>query len=469
MTKVLFICSYDYIEKPTIQLLSAVLKSSGHECHYLDLKLEKDIVNEVKKIAPDIIAYSITTGPHENFLKINNIIKRNYNFLSVFGGAHCTFFPKFIEEEGVDVICRGEGEHAIVELADAIANKEDFRHIGNLYVKENGKIFKNEMRPLIQDLDSLPFPDRSIFDKYAHYRNMRRRYLITSRGCPYNCSYCFNNSLKKIYNGKGKYVRQKSVGKVIEELKLLKQDYKPLRIKFYDDIFVLNKDWILNFCEQYEKEIHIPFIAQIRVNLVNEEIIKALKTAGCITVDFGIESGNPEFRKLILNRDIPDSKILEVSHLLKKYSIKTLSFNMVGLPDETVEMCFDTIRLNIKAKISYAHVLIFIPYPGTDLSDYATERGYFNGDNTNINSSFIYSKSILDMNNIKKIKRLQYLFSISVSFPIILPITKLLINLPLDYLYQSVFFLHRIWGAAFVTKHADWKDFFIIERNNNKR
>ena len=463
MTKVLFICKYDFIEKPTIQLLAAVLKKNGHECCYLDLKFEKDLIGEVKKIAPVIIAYSITTGNHQQMLDVNNILKKQFNFLSVFGGAHCTFFPEFIEEESVDVICRGEGEYALVELADALGNNADYMHIKNLWVKKDGNIFRNEIRPLIEDLDTLPLPDRSIFDKYAHYREMRRRYLITSRGCPYNCSYCFNNSLKKIYEGKGMYVRQKSVEKVIEELKLLKEEYKPLRIKFYDDIFVLNKDWILTFCKKYGSEIKIPFIAQIRVNLVNEVIIKALKDAGCITVDFGIESGNPDFRKLILKRDIPDIKILEVSQLLKKYRIKSLTFNMVGLPDETIEMCFDTIRLNIKAGISYAHVLIFTPYPGTDLSDYAVDRGYFSGENKSINSSFIYSKSIMKMKDIEKIKRLQYLFSITVSFPILLPLTRMLIKLKLDSLYQAVYFIHRVWCAAFVTKHADWKDFFIRE------
>ena len=464
MAKVLFICRYDFIEKPTIQLLSAVLKSKGHECHYLDLKFEKHLLQEVEKISPDIIAFSISTGMHTLMLEVCRSLKQSLSFISIFGGAHCTFFPEFIEEDGVDIICRGEGEYALAELADAVDIKSDFSSIRNLYVKKDGGIIKNELRPLIENLDSLPFPDRSIFDKYAHYRKMRRRYLITSRGCPYNCSYCFNNSLKKIVEGKGKYVRQKSVSNVIEELKLLRENYKPLRIKFYDDIFVLNKNWILDFCEQYKKEINIPFIAQIRVNLVNEEIIKALKQAGCITVDFGIESGNPEFRKIILKRDIPDNQILEVALLLKKYGIKTLTFNMVGLPDETIDMCFDTIRLNIKAKISYTHVLIFTPYPGSDLSDYAVSKGYFNGDKKSINSSFIYSGSLMNMKDIRKIKRLQYLFSITVAVPLLMPLTRFLISLPFDKVYQAVYFLHRVWCAAFVTKHADWKDFFIFEK-----
>ena len=120
--------------------LSSFIKEQGHDCFYLDTKFERNLIKEVKRISPQIIAYSISTGMHKFYLQINSILKKELHFVSVFGGAHCTFFPEFINKDGVDVICRGEGEYALLELINNISSNTDYRYIRNLWIKKDGVI-----------------------------------------------------------------------------------------------------------------------------------------------------------------------------------------------------------------------------------------------------------------------------------------------------------------------------------------
>ena len=219
--KILFIYKCEFEEPLGIMYLSSFLKKHGHECYFLDLKFEKRFIEEVQKISPDIIGYSITTGKHKFYQKLNLELKKKLHFFSLFGGPHATFFPEFIYKQGVDAVCRGEGEFPFLELADSFEKGKDITKIKNIWVKVNGKVYKNEVRDLISDLDILPFSDRELLNKYAHYKKMHRRFILTGRGCPYNCTFCFNHSYKKLYKNKGKIIRKRSIGNVIEELKLI--------------------------------------------------------------------------------------------------------------------------------------------------------------------------------------------------------------------------------------------------------
>ncbi len=255
--KVLFIYKYEYIEPLGILSLSAYLKKKGHKIYFIDLKFSRDYYEEIKKIMPDVIAYSITTGKHNFYKKLNIKLKKRFNFFAVFGGPHCTFFPEFIKEDGVDAISKGEGEFAFAELLDKFEKNEDIRFIKNVDIKINGVIYQNEVRNLIPDLDILPYPDRELINRYKHYRKMHRRYILTGRGCPYNCAYCFNHSYNRLYAGKGNIIRKRSVDNVIKELKEIKEGYKLRRFQFVDDTFILNRKWTLDFCKRYKEEIKL--------------------------------------------------------------------------------------------------------------------------------------------------------------------------------------------------------------------
>ncbi len=459
--KVLFIYKYEYIEPLGILSLSAYLKKKGHKIYFIDLKFSRDYYEEIKKIMPDVIAYSITTGKHNFYKKLNIKLKKRFNFFAVFGGPHCTFFPEFIKEDGVDAISKGEGEFAFAELLDKFEKNEDIRFIKNVDIKINGVIYQNEVRNLIPDLDILPYPDRELINRYKHYRKMHRRYILTGRGCPYNCAYCFNHSYNRLYAGKGNIIRKRSVDSVIKELKEIEEGYKPKRFQFVDDTFILDRKWTLDFCKRYEEEIKLPFICYTRVNLVDEEIIKALKEAGCITVLFAIESGNDYIRNEVLKRNISEEQILNTAGLCSKYKLKTYIQNMVGLPDETLEKVWETIRLNIKCKPSYSWVSIFQPYPKTDLCDYSIAKGYYEKKEIDLFNESYYYKSLMNMKDIRKIERLHHLFPLAVEFPFLIPFIKLLTNFNLNRFYILLWNLHRAFCYFFRVKWIDFSELFI--------
>jgi len=459
---VLFIYKFEYIEPIGIMYLSSFLKQNGHECHFIDLEFAKDLDAEIRRISPAVIAYSVTTGAHGSYQKLNLELKRKHRFLSVFGGPHCTFFPEFIREEGIDVICRGEGEHALAELAHNLERGEDITGIANLWVKAEGEIHQNEVRPLIEDLDGLPFPDRDLVNKYNHYKKMQRRFVLTGRGCPYDCSYCFNHAYNELYENKGKVIRKRSVENVIEELRSVEDTCRPKRFSFVDDTFIIDKKWTLEFCEAYKREVGRPFGANIRPNLVSEEIVKALKDSGCAVVMYAIESGNDALRFGILNRNISKEKIISAGVTLDKYKIKTIAQNIVGLPDETVEMALETMKLNIEARASYAWVSIFQPYPRTELSEYSREKGYFDDRMDHFHTSF-FDRSVMKMKDIEKLERLHHLFPFGVSFPFCIPLIKLLIRLPLKRLYLFLWKAHKAWNYTFKVRGVYFSELLIRE------
>jgi len=458
--KILFVSKFEYYEPLGTMYLSSFLKQQGVDCYYLDIKFEKNLIEEIRRISPDIIAYSITTGQRKFYQKLNLDLKKQFKFFSVFGGPHCTFFPEYVYEEGVDAVCRGEGEYALLDLITNLEQKKDITKIDNLWVKVEGKVYENEVRNLIGDLDALPFPDRGMLDKYRHFKTMPRKTVMTGRGCPYKCTYCFNHSYNKLYHGKGKIVRKRSIDNVIEELKYLLRSYNLRRFQFWDDTFNIDYQWTLDFCKAYKKEIDIPFSITPRVNLVDEQMVKALKDAGCVTIGTSVESGNEYLRNKLLKRNISEKQTIDACNLFNKYGIHILMGNMLGLPDETLDMAFETMDFNIKCKPTYAWVSIFQPFPRTELSDYSVEKGYFNGDLDSLDGSF-YKKSALKLKDIAKIERLHHLFSLGVAFPKLIPLIKIMIKLPLNRFYQLMFILHKSWCYFTKLKYIEFSEIFI--------
>ena len=458
--KVLFIYHFEFHEPLGIMQLSAFLKQHGHACYFIDLALQKDYAAEIKKICPDIIAYSLTTGTHSFYQMFNRRLKKQMDFVSVFGGPHATFFPEFIDEDGVDVVCIGEGEYPLLELADALEGGRDYTAIANLWVKRKSDIHRNEVRPLIGNLDTLPFADRELVNKYAHYRKMHGRIMLSGRGCPYSCAYCFNESYRQLYKGKGAVVRKRSVENVILELKAVLEKYRPWRFKFVDDIFILDTQWCLEFCARYAKEVRIPFFIHTRLNLLTEEVVSGLQRAGCMSMMFAIESGNDYIRNKVLQRNMSEAQIVQGARLLRQYGIKAQSNNMVGIPDETLEMAFETIRLNIRCKPDYAWCSLLRPFPRTRIWQYCKDKNYLG---TQEAGETFYRKSTLRILKRRQFENLHHLFSLMVAFPVLLRFARPLINLPLGRAYYFIWHAHRLWCYVFKIRHLDISDLFIRE------
>lgn len=433
---VLFIQS-SIIPQFGIMYLSAVLKSKGHKTK---LVREQDAFNAINKFHPGLIAISLTTGEHKNLLKVAQDIKKEYSIPIIAGGPHATFFPELIENSYIDFIGIGECDYALLELVEAIEKRKDTTKIANIWAKKGKKIIKNMPANLIADLDKLPFPDREIYyDDYDFLRYLNLKNFMSGRGCPYNCSFCFNHAMQKLYSGKGNYIRKRTPENLIAEIMNVREKYPVNYITFTDDTFIIDRIWLKHFCKLYKQRIAIPFICNIRANLITEEIVRCLKDAGCFAVSMGIETGNENIRNSLLRKGITDSQILLSGKLIKKYKLKLKTYNMLGYPQETLEDAFNTLRLNAKLNPDQASFAIIQPYPGTEFCRDAIEKGYLSKDySADDVPDTLRASSPLKYKNKKEIENLLSFAFVCIKFPFLIPLVKILIKLPPNALYRTL-------------------------------
>ena len=363
--------------------LSAVLKEAGHETsliHITKLISKSDFIERIEKENPALIGFSISS-PMFPFVRkyISWLVEAEVGVPIICGGIHPTIAPEeCIKTEGIDIICRGEGEAPLTELCQRLENGDDIGDILNLWIKKDGSIIKNPLRPLLDDLDKLPFPDRSIFNYqnlYCERKGMGA--FLVARGCPYSCTYCCNHLTRKIYGSEGKPIRFRSADNIISEVKQVLQEYPFIKkLIFDDDILFLKRTWAEEFAEKYSQEIGLPFICNARANLINPTIVNLLKKAGCYHVKFGLESGNKYISNKILNRHLTNEQIKKAFAMCKKAGLITESFNMVGGPYETPRAILDTIKLNAVIGVDKMQVSIFQPYQGTKLGALCREQGF---------------------------------------------------------------------------------------------
>ncbi len=359
-----------------IAYLSAYLKEHHHKVDLIELTSlkTKPIFNKINYFKPDLIAFNSNSHQFHYVKGLSAKIKEVFDIKIVVGGAHPTGDPWCIKESPfIDGICIGEGEYALLELVENL----DKKNIKNFWFRDNNKIIKNPVRPLIQNLDELPFPDKLIFNYYKKNKKVIPRFIF-SRGCPFNCTYCSNATIKKHYPNQ-QYVRFRSVDKCLDEIGLLQETHKFDTFWADDDIFTINKKWLREFCEKYPKRFDKNFECHLRVGAVNKEDLELLKKAGCSLVRIGLESGSERIRRDILNRHMSNQQIIDTFKMAKEVGIKTYSFNMVGIPHETMEDIKQTIELNRKIKPDKMQCTIFYPYIGTHLGKYCKEKGWING------------------------------------------------------------------------------------------
>lgn len=450
--KVLFLLIPDFYrsyERLGMMHMASYLKAGGHQATLLKVKNLKShqILGRVRDFSPDILAYSVMTGEHSHYLALNQGIREQYACISVFGGPHPTFFPEMIEEEGVDVICRGEGELAMLELVTRLEAKQPVIGIQNLWVKDGKTVHKNPLRNLVCDLDTLLFPDREfMYTGDSQLNNFRTKVFMAGRGCPYQCSYCFNRQYHQLYQGRGTMIRYRSVDNLIEEIVKVRRSYPMDFIDFEDDTFILSsQEWLEELAQKYSKIIGLPFKCNVRPNLVCPDTVKALKAAGCYSVWIGIECGDERVSNELLGRGMANGQIRDACALLRRSGIKYIAENIGSLPvEDPLGVDFQTLALNIQCKPDYANLSIFQPYPGTALGEYASQKGYFNRDVLTAlpqTNKLISPLTFHDVKKRKQLERLQKLFGVTVAHPFLLPLVKFLIRLPLGGLYRIVFFM----------------------------
>ena len=381
-----------------------------------------DFENKVKTFSPDLIGLSCTEDMFHLGL---NLIKRikNKKILTIAGGVFPTFAPNLVLSfDEIDIVCKGEGEDALIELCYRLQKGESYFDISNLWFKKNNSIISNPTKMV--DINSVPLIDMSLFEESRFYRPMGGKVykmfpVETHRGCPYKCAFCNSPSQMELYKNEAgsNYLRRKNFDNMKKELLFYKNEMKAEYLYFWADTFF---SWKRNdfeaFCELYS-EIKLPFWCQTRPETVTEARFFKLKNIGCARISFGVEHGNPKFRKNYLNRLMSNDVITNGLKIVKKVGIPFSVNNIIGFPYENRKLAFDTIHLNRTFDADDRNAYPFTPFSGTPLRKLTNELGYTK--DTDIVRSMVANGSVLDMPQFPRneVNALCKTFNMYVKFP----------------------------------------------------
>jgi radical SAM superfamily enzyme YgiQ (UPF0313 family) len=363
------------------------IEYSQNVAKWCDDRDKQELMRVLQKLNPDLIGISLRSAFVQTAIELTEGLKKNFSVPITWGGIHPTICP----EESIqhtDIICRGEGEFPILALSNALAEGKDITAIPNLWVNKGDKAFKNDLQPL-NDLDSLPFPDFSEEGKYyifSHPFNVKMYSIMTSRGCPFNCTFCCNTILKEVYEGKGKYVRRRSIDNVISELLFAKESYNIAEVIFQDDIFVDDPKWLYPFLEEYKRKVNLPFACFLHSRFVSEPLIKSLKDAGLYTVDLGIQSGSEKIRRDVYHRRQSNEEILQSAQILNR-EIGVAYDIIIDNPFETKEDLIETINLLLNFPHPFRlHLITLIFFPKYPITLKAMEKGLIQKPNADVSA-----------------------------------------------------------------------------------
>jgi len=367
-----------------IAYIAAVLQKEGVEVDVLDLSVfrphewKERLSIKLAKVDPEIIGISAMTFTYDAAIEVGKYVKEtNPKAKVVFGGPHPTIYPdKVLKNQFVDFVIRGEGEFAFLELVKSLSDGNNLKNINGLSFRDDGNIHHNPDRELIQNLDELPFPSRDFLEleEYSFFPAMT---LISSRGCPFNCYFCF-----KMYGHK---FRARSPENVVSEIEFLKEKYGSKNFYFYDDLFTYDKSRVMKICDLIEeKGLKIEWKCCSRVNTIDKELLIRMKRAGCSAIHYGVETGDTEIMKKI-RKGITLEQVKNAIMMTKSVGIKAKAYFMVGHPWDTKETIEKTIRFAIGLNADKIQFAITTPFPKTELWNIAKEMKIVSDDMTNWN------------------------------------------------------------------------------------
>lgn len=350
--------------------LAGYLESySQYDITIIDSQVEELDYNSLKSrillVKPDVVGLTTMTMTLIDVTKTLEIVKEvNKNIKVILGGPHVHLFPEeTINLKNIDYLVLGEGEEIFKELIDRIGDKSELRKIPGLVFEDNGEIINTGFKSIIKNLDGIPFPARHLvpYKKYSSLLAKRNPVttIFTSRGCPFQCSFCNRPHLGKVF-------RARSPKNVVDEL----EECTKMGIcdfLFYDDTFTVNKQRVIDICNKIiKRKLDIGWDIRTRVDTVDEEMIKSLKMAGCQGIHYGVEAGTDKILK-VLNKGITISQAKEAFDLTRKYKIPILAYFMIGNPTESRDDIFTTFKVMKELKPDYVHITILTPFPGTKI------------------------------------------------------------------------------------------------------
>lgn len=388
--------------QPAVAQLSACLKSAGHKTSLIHIKdriKQSQFVRLLNKHHPDLLAFSFTSLM---FPYIKNLISwaEPLNIPIICGGNHPSVAPdEVLSLKGVTAVCLGEGDEALVEFCNKLEKNQEISNIKNIHIKTREGIIKNPVRPLLNNLDSLPGLDYELFEyeRIREFKYCKRIMIQAGRGCPYNCGYC-TSFFKNLYTGHSNYVRFRSVDRLLELIECALKTYPQAHeIGFMDDSLITNQEWFREFVQKYKSCINLPYCCSSHPNEINPEMASLLKKSNCFFIGIGIENGNSYVRNNIMRRGLTDKHITDAFSILKSVNIQTLAFNILGAPEETMKSLLDTVKLNAQVNPDYVSLSYFVPLKGTALYKYCREKNYL----TNKFVDSFYEKPVIRLMTVK--------------------------------------------------------------------
>jgi len=390
----------------------------------------KDIIKKYYLFKPNVVGISVLTKDHNWALNIAGQIKSvDKDSMILLGGSHPTFYPDIINDNNIDAICIGEGEKPVLNLLNNIDSNESLTSIKSLWLKKDNKVYKNELE-VVLGVNKIPIADFSIYNDLVNAYKPRRLMVMCSRGCLFECAFCCEYQLKKMYGAA--YFGFRKQEDVIKEIELALKDRNLKSISFQDENFVADKGWLQEFLKQYKRRIALPFYCLTRCEYVTEEVAEQLKEAGCFRVGIGVESGDEYLRNKVLNKRLSETAIKRAVDILRNKKIKFHTFNMFGLPEEDFEKAFKTVTLNIRLKPDVAWSSLFQPYPGTKFFNNRTKDSILDSNFNRFKINYSYTKDSV------RIERLQKLFMLTVKLPLMRYFLPILTKLPLDSIYDRI-------------------------------
>lgn len=362
--------------------VAAALEKEGYAVKILDAAAEgfhqEDIFRKIRQDRYDIIGITMLTPMFKCSIETVKTAKQARSGVKiVVGGVHPTVLPleTLKDNPQIDFIVIGEGEITVVELIKALENNGDLKKIAGIGFRSNEDVIINYIRPLIKDIDNIPFPARHLLpmERYkmtaSRSRKKRCYTIIVARGCPFRCTYCSHPF--------GKTFRHHSVERILDELKLLITNYGAQEINFEADTLTINKDFLSSLCQGIIKSGYhqkIRWTCEARVDTVNKEMLKLMHEAGCWQISYGVESGAQRLLDLI-KKDFTLEQVAEAFQLTKEIGISIRAFFMLGLPTETRKESWETINFAKKLDADWTQFTITTPYPGTELFALAQKDG----------------------------------------------------------------------------------------------
>jgi len=418
---------------------AACLSRAGFQYEIFEISAAS--LAEMVRYDPAVVLFSVYSGGQGLALAFNLEIRRRLKIISVFGGPHPTFFPEMVREDGVDAICRGEGEVALAEFLQRYREEGSIpAGVANFIVRRGEEFIETPPRPLVEDLDLLPWPDRAAFiRRFPSLGAHKVKSFLAHRGCPYRCSYCFNSDFNRLYvHHRGKIYRSRDPEKICDEIEHERRAMAIEMVCFVDDVFTLDPSWTLDFCRIYGRRIRLPFQANARLDNLDDARIEALASAGCHLLHVGIESGDQDLRRNMLGREMSDDFIVETIGKLRRRGIKVLTENILGYPGETFAQAWETLELNLRAGPDYGNASVFMPYPRLELTERAKKEGYYDGDASSLPEGYHHRSPLKfrSESERRKIHNLSCFFSLLVRHPRLITVIRPWLSLSPNRLFS---------------------------------